>query len=114
LASWLTVSDGHDQQNFIKTWQHKEYYDTAIEAIEELSSLLPALECYASNQHVAEVIAHAKKKIAQAEANIPLAQVKFEAEPLKDQVSKTQQQLYVRCTSRDVAFVCHQSSLTSL
>jgi hypothetical protein len=45
---------------------------------------------------VADVIKYTKTKMAQAEANIPQAKVKFEAEPLKDQVNKTQQLLDVR------------------
>jgi hypothetical protein len=89
------MNDDH-QQKFIKDWYYKEYYNEAMEAIEELNALLPALETYASDQHVAETIAYAKKKIALAEANVPQAKVKFEAEPLKDQVNKSQQKLDVR------------------
>jgi hypothetical protein len=66
-----------------------------MEALEELNALLPALEAYAADSHVADVIKYTKTKIAQAEANIPQAKVKFEAEPLKDQVNKTQQLLDV-------------------
>jgi hypothetical protein len=47
---------------------------------------------------VSDVIKNARNKIAQAEANIPQAKVKFEAEPLKDQVNKTQGRLDVRST----------------
>jgi hypothetical protein len=67
-----------------------------MEALEELSVLLPALEVYASDTHVSEVIANAKKQIALAEANIPQAKVKFESAPLKDQVSRSYAKLNVR------------------
>ena len=69
-----------------------------MEALEELNSLLPALEAYAADSHVADVIKYTKTKMAQAEANIPQAKVKFEAEPLKDQVNTTQGRLDVRST----------------
>jgi hypothetical protein len=89
----------HHQQKFIKDWYYQEYYNEAMEAIEELNALLPALEVYSSDQHVSETIAYAKKKIAQAEANVPQAKVKFESAALRDKVSSTQQRLDVRTHS---------------
>jgi hypothetical protein len=98
LPRWRQPTTPDTYQKFIKDWYYQEYYNTAVEAIDELNSLLPALEAYASDTHVAEVIKNARNKIAQAEANIPQAKVKFEAEPLKDQVNKTQGRLDVRST----------------
>jgi predicted extracellular nuclease len=94
----------YKQQKFIKDWYYQEYYNEAMEAIEELNALLPALEEYAADSYVADTITNAKKKIAQAEANIPQAKVKFEAEPLKDQVSKTQQRLDVSSPSLSICW----------
>jgi tRNA U54 and U55 pseudouridine synthase Pus10 len=67
-----------------------------MEAIEELNALLPALEQYASDSYIAGVIKTAREKIAKAEANVPQAKVKFEAEPLKEQVNRVQGKLDVR------------------
>jgi len=94
--SLTTRTTPQHRQKFIKDWYYQEYYNDAMEALEELNSLLPALEAYAADSHVADVIKYTKTKMAQAEANIPQAKVKFEAEPLKDQVNKTQQLLDVR------------------
>ncbi len=66
-----------------------------MEALDELKSLLPALEAYASDSYVSDVIKAAKRKIVQAEENIPKAKVKFEAEPIKEQVIKVHQKLDV-------------------
>ncbi len=86
-------------QNFIKSWHYEEYYNTAIEAIEELSLLLPALEVYASDSYVADTIKNAKEKIQKAEFNIPQAKAKFAAEPLRAQVDQIQAKLDVNCFS---------------
>jgi hypothetical protein len=67
-----------------------------VETIDELNLLLPALEVYASDTHVAETIQAARAKITQAEANMPQAKVKFEAEPLRDKVGTTHNKLDVR------------------
>jgi hypothetical protein len=103
LTQCMASNNNNNQpQKFIKDWYYKEYYNDAMEALEELNALLPALEAYAADSHVADVIKNARNKIAQAEANIPQAKVKFEAEPLKDQVSKTHGRLDVRSSSQFV------------
>ncbi len=96
------VTQAYSRLNdFIKSWYHKEYYNTAVETIDELNLLLPALETFASDTHVAETIKAAREKIAQAEANIPQAKVKFEAEPLRDKVGTTHTKLDVRLPSQN-------------
>lgn len=80
-------------QNFIKTWHHEEYYNTAIEALDEVSSLLPSLEAFASDSYVASTIQSAKERVQKAEANLPLAKARFEAKPLQEMVSKSADKL---------------------
>ncbi len=89
-------SCGHIEQDFIKSWHYQEYYDKAMEALEELSALLPALEVYSSDSYVSDMIKTARSKIQQAEANIPLAKTKFESAPLRESVSKAGSRLDVR------------------
>ncbi len=69
-----------------------------MEALEELSVLLPALEVYASDSYVSDMIKTARGKIQQAEANIPQAKIKFESAPLREKVSQTHSRLDVRST----------------
>lgn len=84
-------------QNFIKTWHHEEYYNTAVDAIAELEALLlPALETYAADDYVARTIKTAKDKIAAAQANFPQARARFEAEPLRAKVVQVANKLDVR------------------
>jgi hypothetical protein len=83
-------------QNFIKSWHHEEYYNTAIEGMNELEALLPALEVYASDSGVATTLRSAKDRIQAAKAVIPQAKLKFEAEPLKQQVTQVHGKLDVR------------------
>lgn len=73
----------------------KEYYDEAVEAIDELNLLIPALETFSSDSHVADTIKAAKEKIAAAESQLPQARMKFEAEPLRDKVSTIHNKLDV-------------------
>ncbi len=67
-----------------------------MEALDELTTLLPALEVYASDSYVADTIKTAKDKIQQAEANIPQAKIKLESVPLREAVSKQSSRLDVR------------------
>lgn len=73
-------------QNFISRFYIQEYYNTALEALEELNVLLPALEPYATDDGVSETIKKATTKIAQAEALIPEAKARFESSVLIEQI----------------------------
>jgi hypothetical protein len=95
-----TLQSPNTQQNFIKSWHHEEYFNTASEALEELKVLVPALEAYAADSHVSSVIANTKEKIAKAQANLPLAKAKYEAEPLRKQVQQHFDKLNVRSAVR--------------
>jgi hypothetical protein len=67
-----------------------------MEAIGELEALLPALEVYASDSGVATTIKVAKDRIQAAKSVVPQAKLKFEAEPLKQQVGQVAAKLDVR------------------
>jgi hypothetical protein len=88
-----------NEQNFIKTWQHQEYYNTAMEGLSELEALLPALEAYASDSSVATTIKVAKDRIQAVNSVVPQAKLKYEAEPLKNQVGQVSAKLDVRYIS---------------
>ncbi len=82
-------------QDFINRWYFREYYDQALEALEELQVLLPALEPYSSDSNVADTIKAAKQKILQAEQQIPNAKIRFESQPLLEKTRATHQRLDV-------------------
>ncbi len=67
-----------------------------MEAMEELETLLPALEEFASDSGVATTLRAAKDRIQKAEANIPQARLKYAAEPLRAGLDKAASQLDVR------------------
>lgn len=83
-------------QRFIKSWHVEEYYNEAIEALDELRLLLPALEIYSSDLYVAETISKAKEQIATAEATIGKAKARFESQPLKQKAIALHTKLDVR------------------
>lgn len=63
-------------QPFVNRWHVKEYYDTALEALEELKVLLPELEQYASDSYVATALTNARDMIRRTEAVLPEAKSK--------------------------------------
>lgn len=87
-------------QTFTHTWHHKPYFDDAVEATEEIKSLLPVLEQYSSDSYAADMIRNATKSIAEAEAVMPKARARFEGEPLRDKVVATHNRLDVRSGPR--------------
>lgn len=84
--------------DFIKTWQHEEYYNKAVDGLTELEALLPALEAYSTDSGVATVIKVAKERIASAQTLIPQARRKYEAEPLREKLVLASGKLDVRYT----------------
>ncbi len=70
-----------------------------MEAIEELNTLLPALEIYSSDDYVSRTIRTAKDKIGAAQAHFPKAKARFEAEPLRAKVNQIYDKLDV-CDDR--------------
>jgi hypothetical protein len=73
-------------QTFARTWHHKPYYDEAVEAIEEINTLLPMLEQYSSDTYAESMIKNARESIAKAQAEFGKARARFEGEPLRDKV----------------------------
>jgi hypothetical protein len=74
----------------------QSYYNAAVEAMEELKALVPALEMYESDSDAAYVLKNAREKMTKAEELIVKAGVQFAAEPLKNKVVDTYRKLDVR------------------
>jgi hypothetical protein len=74
----------------------QSYYNDALEAMEELKALVPALEVYIIDSDVASAVKNAKEKMAKAQELIVKAGVQFAAEPLKNKVVDTYRKLDVR------------------
>lgn len=55
----------------------KEYYDTALEAQEELQVLIPQVELYAADSNVESSLKNAKEMLQKAEAQLPAAKRTF-------------------------------------
>jgi hypothetical protein len=60
----------------VSRWHVKEYYDTALEALDELQMLLPELEKYASDSNAASALTNARDMIKKTEAVLPQAKGK--------------------------------------
>ncbi len=92
----LLIANTFTIQNFIKSWFVEEYYNDAMEGVEELAVLLPALEVYSSDSGIATTLKVARDKILAVETLVPQAKMKFEAEPLREKVSQVSSKLDVR------------------
>jgi hypothetical protein len=54
----------------------QNYYNTAVEGLEELNALLPALEAYTADSSVADLIKSAREQASKADALVPAAKRK--------------------------------------
>jgi hypothetical protein len=54
----------------------QNYYNTAVEGLEELNALLPALEAYTADSSVVDLIKSAREQATKAEALVPAAKRK--------------------------------------
>jgi NADP-dependent 3-hydroxy acid dehydrogenase YdfG len=90
------VSSTHQKLNdFISRPHVQSYYNDAVEAMEELKALVPALEVYAADSDAASVLKNAKEKMAKADELIVKAGLSFAAEPLKNKVTEAYRKLDV-------------------
>lgn len=64
--------------------------------MEELRTLVPALEMYSSLEEATSVLKTAREKMAKAEIEIPKSRAKFAAEPLRQKLVETYRKLDVR------------------
>lgn len=69
-------------QRFAQQWWIEDYYNAAVESLQELSTLVPRLAAFSDSQAEATVRL-AKEKIQAAEIAMKSASLKFQAEPLR-------------------------------
>jgi hypothetical protein len=68
--------------DFISRPHVQSYFDTAMEGLEELASLVPALEAYVADSAVDDLVKSAKGQIAKAEALVSAAKSTTTTHPL--------------------------------
>jgi hypothetical protein len=91
VSSWSTKL-----QDFINRWHDEKAYHVAMEALEQLQGLLPALEQFGDvNGFVTNTVKTAKDNIEKANKNIPLAKARMESKSLVEMVGKAKSKLSV-------------------
>lgn len=94
VSSWL-----NKMQDFINRWHDQRGYEAAMEALEKLQDLLPALESFGdASSFVTSTVKKAHEDIAKVNSNIPKAKARFESAPLIELVNKSSAKLTV-CVS---------------
>jgi hypothetical protein len=86
-------------QDFINRWHDENAYKVAMEALEHLQGLVPALEQFVdTDSFVNSTLKTAKENIEKVHLNIPKAKARIESKPLVELVSKSKAKLTVRTT----------------